>query len=232
MINKTTPLSFIPLTWAQHPDFPIKGAGRTFQEGVASRDFPQEPERGSKSMGVRTSSRADHCQQPQMQPCVTSPSWPGAKLSAAPTCGNQSSRPAWPQPACGQGVPVAVQQLPLQPHAQPTCGRGVHREPLHFPPLQPVSSRGLCPPGVQASDAHPRLPLSVDCMLPACSPAACHLPPDNREVPVWLHQPTPALWGQTTAFPVGSEPVPRSLFLSTLMVTPCTVTNSCVKLLC
>lgn len=115
-------------------------------------------------VGARTSAGAYPCQRPQIHsPRILQPQ-PDTKLSAAPHM--ETKAPA--QPACT--LPMAREShgcvAPSVSCAQPTCGWGVHREPLHPPPTQPISSKGLCPHRCPDSQCTPVSP-SVHNLLTA-----------------------------------------------------------------
>lgn len=159
-------------------------------------------------MGVRISARASLANGPRYMPCATLQPQPGTSLSAAPTCGNQSSCSTCMQPACGPEGPggyAAPSEAPQPAHSPPVAGHPQRTTPP--PHLQPPSSKALSP-------LVSRLPMHthVSCMLPAHTQRAAHcLPCSARHVPACLAQSTPLLaGGQTTASPVGSKPLPSS----------------------
>lgn len=116
---------------------------------------------------------------PRCLPCATSRPQPGTNLSAAPTCGNQSSRSAGTHDV----------QLPPQPPAVcAPAGASTGRPQRTFPPPTNTASelRRPRPHWCPDSQHTPTSPVScrrshASCLHPRVSPVVCPATPDKLQ---------------------------------------------------
>ena len=199
--------------------FPNRGCGKDTLGGRGFLQFPAEARETVSGMGVRMYT--------PVLPLPMAPTYSLCNVAASawrcPVCRplthrNQRSYLDFTESACGPEGPHGCEAPSATPCSLHTAHQwpGVHREPLHNPPMQPVHSKGVCPHFCPESQCTHMSPVVNDMPpdLQALQNILCCLPSNSRQPPVWLNQPTLLLsGGQITASPIRSDCLPSLPFL-------------------